>query len=229
MPEYLTTIRYFDRLFAPNSRILDACAGTGRYSFYLAEKGHIVTACDLVEYNIDIIKSKPGSEKLCGIGVCDSLDLSRFQDDSFDIVLCMGALYHLRTNDLRERAVSECKRVCRSGGIVILAYITKIGAALSNINATVSNMDEIVKILDDTDEGIFYCVYPQEIETIAGKCGLEKILSVGTDGMIYSAGDKLNNASDEDFNKYMEYHYMTCEDESILGASLHGLWIGRNR
>jgi len=27
LTEYLTTIRYFDRLFAPNSRILDACAG----------------------------------------------------------------------------------------------------------------------------------------------------------------------------------------------------------
>ena len=59
LPEYLTTIRYFDRLFAPASHILDACAGTGRYSFYLADKGHMVTACDLTGHNIDIIKSKP--------------------------------------------------------------------------------------------------------------------------------------------------------------------------
>ncbi len=40
IPEWLTTVRYFDRLFAPGSHILDACAGTGRYSFYLADKGH---------------------------------------------------------------------------------------------------------------------------------------------------------------------------------------------
>ena len=39
LSEYLTTIRYFEQLFKPNSYILDACAGTGRYSFYLADKG----------------------------------------------------------------------------------------------------------------------------------------------------------------------------------------------
>jgi len=50
MIEYLTTIHYFDRLFIPGSQILDACAGTGRYSFYLANQGHNVTACDLVEH-----------------------------------------------------------------------------------------------------------------------------------------------------------------------------------
>jgi len=54
LPEYLTTIRYFDKLFAPGSRILDACAGTGKYSFYLAEKGHSVTACDLAEHHIGV-------------------------------------------------------------------------------------------------------------------------------------------------------------------------------
>ena len=39
LPEYLTTIRYFDRLFAPGSRILDACAGTGRYFFFDIRSG----------------------------------------------------------------------------------------------------------------------------------------------------------------------------------------------
>jgi Methylase involved in ubiquinone/menaquinone biosynthesis len=87
LPEWLTTIRYFDRLFVPCSHILDACAGTGRYSFYLADKGHIVTACDLVEHNVDIIKSKPDAEKLREISVCNVLDLSRFDENSFDVVL----------------------------------------------------------------------------------------------------------------------------------------------
>lgn len=82
--EYLTTIRYFDCLFSSGSKILDACAGTGRYSFYLAGKGHIVTACDLVEHNINIIRSKPDVDKLCEVAVCNVLDLSRFKENSFD-------------------------------------------------------------------------------------------------------------------------------------------------
>ncbi len=87
LPEYLTTIRYFDRLFAPNSRILDACAGTGRYAFYLAEKGHIVTASDLVEHNINLIKANPNAGKLADVSVCNVLDMAQFQANSFDVVL----------------------------------------------------------------------------------------------------------------------------------------------
>jgi len=96
MIEYLTTIHYFNRLFTPGSRILDVCAGTGRYSFYLADKGYLVTACDLVEHNVNIIKYKPNANKLTDISVCNALDLSRFEKNSFDVVLCMGALYHYK-------------------------------------------------------------------------------------------------------------------------------------
>lgn len=229
MLEYLTTIRYFDCLFKPNSRILDPCAGTGRYSFYLANKGHIVTACDLVEHNLSIIRSKLDADKLESINMCNVLDLSKFSDNSYDVVLCMGAMYHLRSNDLREKAIAECVRVCRSGGMVILSYITKVGAILANIADDVSNMDDQIKILDDSDDGIFYFTSPQEIEELSVRCGLERIHNIGSDGMIYNVGWKLNNASEENFNKYIEYHYLTCEDESIVGASLHGLWIGRKQ
>jgi len=93
--EYLTTIHYFDRLFMPGSRILDVCAGTGKYAFYLADKGHLVTACDLVERHVDIIKSKPNAYKLIDISVCNALDLSQFDENSFDVVLCMGAFISL--------------------------------------------------------------------------------------------------------------------------------------
>jgi len=44
----------------PGSRILDVCAGTGRYAFYLADRGHTVTACDIIEQYVNMIRSKPG-------------------------------------------------------------------------------------------------------------------------------------------------------------------------
>ena len=228
--EYLTTIKYFNDLFLPGSYILDACAGTGRYSFYLADKGHFVTACDLVERNVNIIKAKPNADRLANIAVCDVLDLSQFSDDSFDVVLCMGALYHFRTNDLRKKAILECARVCKPGGLVALAYITKVGAILAKINKDAGNMDVdgLINVINDTDErGPFFCAVPSEINELAVSSGLEKLRHIGVDGLAYNLANKLNAASDENFQKYMEYHYATCEDESIIGTSVHGLWIGR--
>jgi 2-polyprenyl-3-methyl-5-hydroxy-6-metoxy-1,4-benzoquinol methylase len=156
------------------------------------------------------------------------IELSRFADNSYDAVLCMGALYHVREKEVRRQAVAECVRVCKPGGIVVLAYITKVGAILANINADASNIGGLVKVLDDTDETkYFYCAYPHETEHIAIDCGLEKLYHIGVDGIVENLAGKLNAASDENFQKYMEYHYATCEDESIIGTSIHGLWIGR--
>ena len=80
--EYLTTIYYFNKLFNQDSEILDVCAGTGVYSFYLAEKGHHVTACDLVPHNVDLIKENENAGRLDNIQICNAMDLSSFKDES---------------------------------------------------------------------------------------------------------------------------------------------------
>jgi len=152
--EYQTTIRYFDRLFQPNSKILDACAGAGRYSFYLADKGHKVTACDLVKHNVEIIRANPNVGMLSDISVCNVLDLSQFEENSFDVVLCMGAVYHLGSDDLRVKAISECARVCKSGGIIAITYVA--GS------------------LEERFQDIFFCTDPHEIEELTIKADLRE-------------------------------------------------------
>ena len=221
--EYLTSIRYFDKLFPKNSRILDTCAGAGRYSFYLADKGHDVTACDLVEHNLNIIKSNPAAEKLSEISACNVLDLSRFRDNSFDIVLCMGALYHLWEESERRQAITECVRVCKTGGIVVFAYILRNGAVLANINEDASNIDLLVSSLDYPDQGVFVCLNVDDVVNSTLNCGLEKIVNISTDCMVYAVADKLNAASNINFQKYMDYFYSICEDPSLIGVGIHGL------
>ena len=48
--EFLTTIHKFDELLNGNLEILDCAAGTGAYAFYLANKGHSLTATDITVY-----------------------------------------------------------------------------------------------------------------------------------------------------------------------------------
>jgi 2-polyprenyl-3-methyl-5-hydroxy-6-metoxy-1,4-benzoquinol methylase len=225
--EYLTTIRYFDRLIPPNSDILDACAGTGVYSFYLAEQGHCVTACDLSEHHVEIIKSKPNADKLVHISPCNVLDMPQFADNTFDVVLCMGALYHLPTDELRKQAVMECKRVCKPNGLIVLAYITKYAPFFCDTRKGMEFIGEYIEILNNPQNHIFTFMTPNEINQLTLEFGLEEAAHIGTDGMTYIIADEVNNATDDDFNKYMELHYHFCEDESLIGASLHGLYFGR--
>ena len=228
LPEWLTTIRWFDRLFAPCSRILDACAGTGRYSFYLAEKGHTVTACDLVEHNIGLIKSKPDAGRLAGTAVCNVLDLSqRFDVESFDVVLCMGAMYHLPSDDEKTRAIRECTRVCKPGGLVVLSYMNYFAVVAAEIQPGLGDLEETLAAFEDGSDCLWKATTPTKMEQYSRNSGLEVLHDIGADGISFVIADKVNSASDEAFEKWMEYIYQHCEEPSIVGYSMHGLLIGR--
>lgn len=56
--EFLTTIHKFDELLKGNLKILDCAAGTGAYAFYLADKGHNLTATDITPRHIKIINEQ---------------------------------------------------------------------------------------------------------------------------------------------------------------------------
>ena len=227
LTEYLTTLRYFDRLFTPGSQILDACAGTGRYSFYLADRGHLVTACDLLTHHINIIKSKPEAGKLADTAVCNVLDLSLFDENSFDVVLCMGAMYHLPTDAEKTQAIRECARVCKPGGLVVLSYLNFHAVVVAEVQKGLGNLDDLLTTFGNDSDFVFKATTPAKMEQYVKNIGLEVLHNIGADGVSFVLSDKVNAATDEAFDRWMEYIYKYCEEPSTVGYSMHGLLFGR--
>lgn len=125
--EFLTTIYKFDKLLKDNLKILDCAAGTGAYAFYLADKGHNLTATDITPRHIKIIneqlKDKTYSMET---KVLDATDMRCFEDGCFDVVLNMGPFYHLTDDMSRNKCLSESIRVLKKGGYLITAYIPRL-------------------------------------------------------------------------------------------------------
>ena len=101
-------------------RILDIGAGTGRYSIALAEEGYDVTAVELVKHNLGRLKQKCSLVKAYQ---GNALKLKRFEPESFDLVLLFGPMYHLKGEGEKLQALLEAKRVLRSDGVLLVAYI----------------------------------------------------------------------------------------------------------
>ena len=82
--EFLTTVSKLDALLEDNLSILDCAAGTGAYAFYLADKGHKLTATDITPRHISVInellKEKAYS---MNTAVLDATDMKCFEDEAY--------------------------------------------------------------------------------------------------------------------------------------------------
>ena len=225
--EYLTTVRYFDVLLPKEAKVLDCCAGGGAYSFYLAERGYSVTATDLSPKNIEIIKSNKQSKILDDVLRLNVLDMSCFADNSFDVVLCMGAFYHLKSSEERQRCVAECLRVLKDGGILALAYINRNPCVIYQFWQQPKNIKSQAKLIETGDNGLFYATDFEEIDKIIADFNLTKIKNIGVDGSVYPLQKKINSLSKTQFADFLDYHFSVCEQQSIIGNSMHGLLFAR--
>lgn len=68
---------------------------------------------------------------------------------------------------------------------------------------------------------------PEYINRLHEECNIEKISNIGTDGLSYLLKHSINEFTPEQYKKWFENHIATCEDPSLLGYSLHGLYIGK--
>lgn len=118
--EYRTSMRYIHEYLKPGDKILDIGAGTGRYSVALANEGYEVDAIELVKYNLGMLKAKKSTVKAYQ---GTALDLSRYQDETFDITLLFGPMYHLFNREDKIKALLEAKRVTKTNGIILVAYV----------------------------------------------------------------------------------------------------------
>jgi 2-polyprenyl-3-methyl-5-hydroxy-6-metoxy-1,4-benzoquinol methylase len=231
--EFITSMKYIHEVLREdkNLKILDIGAGTGAYSVYLSNEGYDVTAVELVEHNIKIFKSKNSNVK---IHQGNALDLSMFNDDTFDVVLLFGPMYHLLKKEEKIKALSEAKRVTKKGGIILISYymndyaIITYGFIKKHILEAIENkqVDENYHMLN-LAEDLYSMVRIEDIDGFNEEVGLSRIKIIAADGASNYIRVYLNKLSEDEFKEFIKYHLTTCERSDLLGASAHLLDIVR--
>ena len=228
--EFITTMHYITKFAPPGCKILEIGAATGAYSIKLAKMGYNVTAVELVERNLNVMKQK--AEGLNNITCLqgDALDLSRFEDNSFDIVLNLGPMYHLFTEKDKNKAIAETLRVCKKDGIAMFAFIphyhTIWYVAIKN-----NSMKEIKDYITDNGdlrvapETLFATYDIEEFKNQFINTNTTLIKMVSTDSVGPLLSYKFEDISDEDYETFVKWHLKTCEKPEILGSTSHVLYI----
>lgn len=101
-----------------NKKVLDVGAGTGRISLELFSLGAQVTALDVSDKILEVLKRK--NKKIATV-VGEAEDLP-FENDSFDLVVAAFLIVHLKDP---ARFFDEVYRVLKSGGIFLVTNINQ--------------------------------------------------------------------------------------------------------
>jgi ubiquinone/menaquinone biosynthesis C-methylase UbiE len=118
------------RFIGAGDRVLEVGAGPGRFTIELARLGAEVTVSDLsprqLELNREHVAAEGLDERIAERAVADVLDLSRWDDASFDASVCFGGPLSYVV-DQADQGVAELVRVTRPGGHVLVSVMSLVG------------------------------------------------------------------------------------------------------
>ena len=231
--EFITTVHYIEKYLCPGMEILEIGAGTGRYSHYFARNGYEVDAVELMECNIEVFKAHTLPSEKITVAQGDALDLE-IEDEQYDITLLLGPMYHLYTREDKVRALSEAMRVTKPGGSVLVAYCMNEATVIQYVFGC-NKLREIMDLHMLTEDwkcisepkDLFEMVRTEDIERINAAVSVERVKLVATDGASRYIREYLEEMDEETFEKWLSYHFATCERQDLIGATNHSLDILR--
>ena len=229
--EYINTFRYvkkyIDELCVDKSdfRIIDIGAGTGAYCGPLSMDGYNVNAIELIQHNLGRLKQK---YPLVDAHKGNAVKLSRFKDESFDLTLLFGPMYHLFSYEDKLKALSEAKRVTKKNGIILVAYLTNdygvVTYAFKEHHAIECLENGRLSkdfTINNSDSDIYDYVRLDLINKLDDELELERKCIFSPDGPADYMRDTLREMSEAEFEAFVDYQYINGERPELLGAGAH--------
>ncbi len=243
--EFGTTLHYLRKYLPPRGEVLDAGGGPGRYTVALAQQGYRTTLLDrspeLLLRARWAIRRGGAARQVRDVVEGDIRDLSRFQDGTFDAVLCLGGpLGHLLRARDRARAIAELVRVAKPGAPLFISVIGRWaiieGELVRPARELVEDPDVVDRMLRTGDylggygfaPAHFYL--PEELERAMKRQGIRIEERVGLEGLATHHQTVFNQRSrrePEAIERWLSVHAATCTDPAIVATSHHFLIVGR--
>lgn len=235
--EFDITKRYLDEyLNRKNLGVFDIGGGPGRYSLYLAEKGHKVSLLDLSKRNIEVAKEKSAEKDILLEDYIhgNALELNKYKQ-KYDVILLMGPLYHLTKEFERKLAVEGALRLLKPSGTIVASFISNYAPIQDHLKGvySVESVDELLGYLKDGESKdgkgftTAYFTSHKEARDLMNSFGLTEIVFAGVENILGSKEREINSLEEGEYKKWLEIGYKLSQDENLMGTSEHFLYIGR--
>jgi ubiquinone/menaquinone biosynthesis C-methylase UbiE len=243
--EYLRTRELLARYLPPPPvTVLDVGGGAGVYALPLAREGYSVHLIDPVPLHVDQAREASALQRDAPLTSAEVGDARRlaWDDDSVDVVLILGPLYHLTSRDDRLKALREAYRVVRPGGVLAAAAISRFASTYDGLLRGFLEDPGFEEIVErDVREGqhrnptgrlkwftTAYFHHPEELRDEVIEAGFVVETLVGIEGPGWVLPDLDSWLKDPPRrSRLLEAVRRVEKEPSLLGASAHILLVGR--
>jgi SAM-dependent methyltransferase len=240
--EFDTTM-HFIRRYLPKQKglVLDAGGGPGRYTIEFGKLGYDVTLFDFSPEMLEIAKShveRSGVKKRVRKIIQGSIDdLSIFENETFDAVVCLGGpLSHVVDEVRREKGIDELIRVGKIGSPIFVSVIGKQALLVSELVNFPEEIElDIFEKIRDTGDyeggyGFAPCHFylPEELRRSFETRGIPVLEMVGLEGLASGHPRETNRLArryPQAWKIWWKTHLKTCTHITSVGISEHFMAI----
>ena len=223
-------------LFSDDMEIADIGGGSGPYSFWLAKQGYNVHLLDVTQKHIEIAKQKMKTNDIALAScVCADARNLPYQNESMDLVLIMGALYHLQSQDSRAKCLSEAFRVLKRSGHVICTVISRYTVLVATLKWNLSHVydiDTLRKIIETGKVESFtfpqaYFHTPNEIINELSTAGFYNTHAIAVEGIANAFGDYSLPSDEKEATRLLNHIELIESTPELIGASRNIIAVGK--
>ena len=219
-----------------SSKIIDIGGGTGKYSEWLAKKGHQVHLIEPVSKHIKIAQTRANKLKnkfSVHLGESRKLD---FPNNYADLIILHGPLYHLQKQEDRDLTISEAKRVLKNDGIILGFAINHTASTLVGLlNGLIHKKTFFAMCKEELTTGMHnqpedfpwllaeaYYHKPEQLKREFINQDLTYLNTYAVEGIAWLDNDYFSNMMNESKRKTLnELIKITENDNSLLSFSPH--------
>ncbi len=229
--EFVLSMNAIEKYITPDSCVIDVGCGTGNYSMPLAPKCREILATDLMDNLLDVLRKKIETEGLSNIScLCaNALDLPELVDKKYDLILCMGPLYHLNDTEIRRQCYANLKKIATPNATFIFTYLTTKApfSAVLKGKIKMSTFFDLHKN-DTYYKGAFYFTSPTFMEKEMHENAFQIVEHVATDPICSLCFEPINALSDENYQDFLETVIHNNAHSCLLNLSSHNMIVAKS-
>ena len=228
-----------ERFAAPGSRVFEIGAGPGRFTEILHRLGCRIVVADLsreqLELNRRTAAARGFATSIEAWHQLDICDLGAFADESFDVVLAYGGPLSY-VFEQRDRALAECIRVLRPGGMLLASVMSLWGTIHRHLDAVLELPHESNRIIvatgdltRETDPGSAHHCHmyrAAEVRTLLEGAGLD-VRWLSASSALSTGLDASSVSEPASWNALLELERDACTEPGYLDGGTHLIAVGQ--